>query len=348
MMSFRNQYLQNLSYTGSTVKLIARIHEYKGKEALFQRQKPEVLEALRQVAIIQSTESSNRIEGITISTNRLERLLKERLAPENRSEAEIAGYREVLDTIHSSYEHIRLTPNVILQLHRDLMELATGAGGRWKLTDNDIREKLPNGQERIRFTPVPAWKTAEAVEELCRQYNIERDRGEVDDLILIAAFVLDFLCIHPFSDGNGRMARLLTLLLLYQAGYIIGRYISLEKVIEDTKEQYYETLEISSQGWHEGKHNIKPWLDYFLMMILNAYKRFEERAGIVTSDKRGWKQERVRTVVEHMIADFTVSDVEERCPGISRPTITKVLNEMGKEGVIECIERGRNARWRKV
>lgn len=180
-------------------------------------------------------------------------------------------------------------------------------------------------------------------------YRQDRELGTINELILIAAFTLDFLCIHPFSDGNGRMARLLTLLLLYQTGYEVGRYVSLEKVIEETKEQYYETLEQSSVGWHEGEHNLLPWIDYFLVMLLKSYQRFEERVGQTSDSKRqkGWKAKKVKEVINHMIADFTINDIQERCPGISRPTIQRMLNELGQDNLIECINRGRNARWKK-
>lgn len=206
-----------------------------------------------------------------------------------------------------------------------------------------------DGTKRIRFVTVPAWQTPNAIDELVNDYRRDRELGTINELILIAAFTLDFLCIHPFSDGYGRMARLLTLLLLYQTGYEVGRYVSLEKVIEETKEQYYETLEQSSVGWHEGEHNLLPWIDYFLVMLLKSYQRFEERVG-QTSDstrQKGWKAKKVQDVINHMIADFTINDIQERCPGISRPTIQRILNELGQDNLIECISRGRNARWKK-
>ena len=267
--------------------------------------------------------------------------------PENRSEAEIAGYRDVLRNIHDHHAHMQLNPNLILQLHRDLMRY-TGTGGKWKSADNSIEETLPSGETRIRFQPVPPWQTPQAVEELCRRFNVMLDLADLPDALLITTFVLDFLCIHPFPDGNGRMARLLTLFLLYQRGYLVGRYISLERVIEDHKERYYETLYQSSIGWHEGHHNIIPWTEYFLTILLEAYHRFEERVGDVEGTQpKGWKQERIRNVIAGFVADFTISDVEEKCPGISRPTITRVLNELGKQGHVECIQHGRNAKWVK-
>ncbi|MCL6446284.1 MAG: Fic family protein [Alicyclobacillus sp.] len=333
--------------TKGVLALTNQIAECRGKQALYQRQIPQVLDTLREHAVIQSTESSNRIEGIVVPTRRFHSIMRHASDPQTRSEAEIAGYRDVLKMIHEHHEYMRLTPNLILQLHRDLMKY-TGTGGKWKITDNYIEEVSPSGERRIRFQTVPAWQTPSAVEELCRLFHLELQRGEWPDVLVIAAFVLDFLCIHPFVDGNGRMARLLALLLLYQSGYVVGRYISLERVIEDTKEQYYDTLYSSSQGWHQGEHNLTPWVEYFLTMLLEAYRRFEQRVGDTeAAQHRGWKSERIRSVVQGFVADFSISDVEELCPGISRPMITRVLNELSRQGVIECIQRGRNARWKR-
>jgi len=348
MSTFRRDYLDQLLFNHSIVRLLGQIQEYKGKQELYKQQTPEILGALKQAAVIQSTESSNRIEGIYATDKRISELVKLKSAPMNRSEAKIAGYRDVLETIHSSAEHISLTPNSILQLHRDLLKLATGADGNWKQVDNYIKEILPTGAEIIRFEPTSAWQTPEAMEELVRAFKIARDKKQIHDLILIAAFILDFLCIHPFPDGNGRMARLLTLLLMYQSGYEVGRFVSLEKIIEDTKEQYYETLQLSDMGWHESQHNIIPWIEYFLTTILAAYQRFEERVGVIDKPGRGWKARRVETSVEHMLGDFSIADIQERCPGVSRPTIQRILNSLSQKEIIECIERGRNARWRKL
>lgn len=349
MMSFGNDKLMNMAWPNETLQLIGRIQEFKGKQELFKQQLPEILDALRDAAIIQSTESSNRLEGIVVEAKRLTSIVQKKIQPQTRSESEVAGYRDVLATIHSSAEYMQLKPGVILQLHRDLMKYA-GSGGRFKVNDNEITETLPDGTKRVRFTPVPAWRTPEAMDELFNAYLRERERGAINELILIATFILDFLCIHPFSDGNGRMARLLTLLMLYQCGYEVGRYISLEKVVEETKEQYYETLEQSSLSWHEGEHNLLPWINYFLVMILKAYERFSERVGKVTDSRqrRGWKAQKVQEVIGHFIADFTVQDIQERCPGISRPTIQRILSTLSHDGAIECVEQGRNARWRKL
>ena len=348
MMSFRNDKLTKMRWTNETLRLVGQIQEYKGKQDLFKQQLPEILEALRDASIIQSTESSNRLEGIVINTNRLSSIVQKKVQPQNRSESEVAGYRDVLATVHASAEYMNLKPGLILQMDRDLMQYAGNIGGRFKNNDNTITESYPDGTKRIRFVTVPAWQTPNAIDELVNAYRRDLELGTINELILIAAFTLDFLCIHPFSDGNGRMARLLTLLLLYQTGYEVGRYVSLEKVIEETKEQYYETLEQSSVGWHEGEQDLRPWIDYFLVMLLKSYQRFDERVG-QTSDsirQKGWKAKKVQDVINHMIADFTINDIQERCPGISRPTIQRILNQLGQENLIECINRGRNARWK--
>jgi Fic family protein len=348
MMSFRNQYLYQVSLSPKVVRLIGRVHDYKGKEGLYVKQKPDILESLRKTALIQSTESSNRIEGIVVTSHRLKKLMELSVEPQDRSEAELAGYRDVLALIHSSHENIPLTTSVILQFHRDLMKLWSDSGGRWKTSDNVIEEVYPDGQRLVRFQPVASWQTPDAVEELVSSTKRLSDSSDIEELLIIAAFALDFLCIHPFSDGNGRMTRLLTLLLLYHFGYQVGRYVSLEKVIEDTKDRYYETLYASSQGWHDGHHDIRPWLEYFFTVLLRAYERFEQRLGDteLSSRKHGWKQAQAEGVISHMIADFTIADIEERCPGVSRATIRKVLAHLQESGTLECIERGRNAKYR--
>lgn len=351
MYSFRNQYLQKMRYSPNLTNMIARVAEYKGKEHLYAQQQPEILKQLQQVAMIQSTESSNRIEGIEISSGRLEKFLRDNLEPKDRTEAEIAGYRDVLDTIHANYEHIPLKPSVILQFHRDLMmRWSSQGGGHWKKSNNDIRETFPDGSVRIRFQPLDFSLVASAMDELCERFIAERERGEIPSLVLIAAFVFDFLSIHPFTDGNGRMARLLTLLLLYQSGYRVGKYISLEKVVEDTKDRYYATLYKSSQDWHSAEHDLSPWIEYFMGVMLEAYSRFEERVDIEMHPKgRDWKAKRVRNVIEHLLTlQFTLAEIEDKCPGVSRATIRKTLHELRDEGLIQNVGQGRNAKWRKI
>lgn len=243
------------------VALLTRIHEFKGEQALFIEAKADTLTKLVEIAKIQSTEASNKIEGIYTSDERLKKLVQDKTTPRTRNEQEIAGYRDVLATIHESFDYIPPKPSMILQLHRDLYKFSgMSYGGNYKTADNVIAETDAQGNKTIRFQPVPAWETPEAVEALCRAYEEAVGTGEMDPLLLIPMFVLDFLCIHPFNDGNGRMSRLLTLLLLYRAGYIVGKYISIEKLIEESKETYYEALQQSSLNWHEDANDYAPFV----------------------------------------------------------------------------------------
>lgn len=347
MRSFDPEFLRKIQITHGLVRTLTTIAERKGRIQLFREQAPQVLETLRHAAIIESTESSNRIEGITAAPERLRALVAESTAPRDRPEQEIAGYRDVLATIHANHPNISRTPNVVLQLHRDLYHFTTLPGGRWKSVDNSITEVLPDGTRIVRFQPVPAYQTAGAMRDLHDRLDEEWERGEVEPLILIAAYVLDFLCIHPFLDGNGRMARLLTLLLLYHAGHDVGRYVSLERLVEQTKEGYYDALRASSQGWHEGGHTLQPWLEYLLgVVVFGAYAEIDARVGAVTSG-RGAKREMVRDAVQRLPTNFRYADVERACPGVSRPTINRALRELRDEGTIRCTRPGRDARWEK-
>jgi len=345
MMSFRANRLQE-PIPMSIVQLIARIEEYKGRQQLYTQQSPQVLEALRHVAMIQSTESSNRIEGITIPAKKLEELMADKATPANRSEGEVTGYRDVLATIHASFPHIPVTPGTILQLHRDLYKFVASEGGHWKNADNTIEEVHPDGKRVVRFTPVSAALTPLAIDELCEYLQRHVRNQATTPLLLIPTFILDFLCIHPFRDGNGRMARLLTLLLLYQNGYEVGRYISLERIIEESKESYYDTLALSSRDWHDGWHTLYPWWEYFLGVMLSAYREFESRVGMVASG-RGAKTALVRQMVERFVGDFTIAELAKLCPAVSRPMLRAVLEQMRAEGFVRCLGTGRSARWRK-
>lgn len=346
MMSFRASRLQE-PIPMSIVRLIAQVEEYKGRQQLYTQQSPQVLEALRHVAMIQSTESSNRIEGITVSPRKLEELVADKVAPANRSEGEVAGYRDVLATIHASFPHIPVTPGTILQLHRDLYKFVASEGGHWKFADNAIEEVHLDGTRIVRFIPVSAALTPLAMDELCEYLKRHTQDQDIATLLLIPTFVLDFLCVHPFRDGNGRMARLLTLLLLYQHGYEVGRYISLERIIEDSKESYYDALAHSSRDWHDGRHDLNPWWEYFLGVMLAAYRDFENRVGLIASG-RGAKTALVRQMVERFVGDFTISELMKLCPAVSRPMIRAVLDQMRKEGLIECVGAGRYARWHRM
>lgn len=347
MQSFEPGFIERQPITQNLLRTIRLIGEYKGKQELFKEQSPQVLETLRQAAIIQSTESSNRIEGITAPLERIKELVAEKTTPRDRSEQEIAGYRDVLTTIHTSYAHIPFTPGVVLQLHRDLYQFTVGEGGRWKSVDNEISETYPDGTKFVRFQPVPAYATPDAMQRLHEQFNRLFESEEIEPLLLIPTYILDFLCIHPFSDGNGRMARLLTLLLLYKADYEVGRFISLERIVERTKESYYDTLYQSSQNWHQGQHSLLPWWEYFLgVVVLSAYREFEQRVGLVSSVK-GAKTAMVLDAISNIPGDFSIKDLQERCPTVGIDLIRRILRQERTLGRLECLGRGPDARWRK-
>jgi Fic family protein len=348
MNSFESEFLEKQPISHSFLRTIRLLGEYRGKEALFKEQTPQILESLRQVAIIQSTESSNRIEGIEAPAERIRRLVEHKTTPRNRSEQEIAGYRDALATIHANHANMPFTAGIVLQLHRDLYQFVAQQGGRWKMTDNEIAETRADGTKVIRFRPVPAHQTPDAMERLHTLFREKWDRGEIDPLLLIPAYVFDFLCIHPFTDGNGRMARLLTLLLLYQAGFEVGRYISLEHLIENQREGYYDALYKSSLGWHERIHTLLPWWEYFLgVMLLGTYHEFERRTGELTT-AHGAKKEMVIATIGRLPEEFRVADIERACPGVSRPTINRALRDLREAGEIACVKGGRDAVWHKT
>lgn len=331
--------------TNDIVNMLGYIHEYKGQQNLFIEAKADVLSHLPEIAKLQSTESSNRIEGIYTSDERIKALVKEKSAPRNRNENEIAGYRDVLATIHENYDYIPPRAGVILQLHRDLYQYSgMGIGGHFKNTDNVIEEKLDDGTKRVRFRPATAFETPDMLENLCNQFLREVDRGEVDPLLLIPMFVLDFLCIHPFNDGNGRISRLLTLLLLYRSGYIVGKYISIEMLIEKTKDTYYDALQASSTGWHDGTNDYLPFVSYMLGIIKSAYKTFSERVEHLTT-KGISKPERVRQFIENRLGKVTKKDIMDACLDISATTIEKALGDLVKNGTIIKIGNGRGTEY---
>ena len=347
--SFENGVLTRQALNHGLLQSVRLVGEFRGKEALFKQQSPQVLQALRESALIRSTESSNRIEGVVAPLERIRDLVAERTQPTNRSEQEIAGYRDVLNTIHTNFADMQLTSNLVLQLHRDLFQFVPGGGGgRWKATNNVIKETRADGTTLVRFKPLAPHLVPDAMAQLQDAYRQTLDGGSVEPLLLVSAYVLDFLCIHPFADGNGRMARLLSLLLLYQAGYEVGRYISLEGVIEETKDGYYDSLYASSQGWHEARHSLVPWWEYFVgVMLVQAYRDFEDRVG-VTSARRGAKRDMIRDAVNRLPNRFRYADLGRALPAVSRPTIARALRELRAEGAIRCLNPGRDATWEKV
>jgi Fic family protein len=347
MSSFASGFLDRLLLPPTLIQTIRQIGENKGRQDLFRVQAPEKLENLRQVALIQSVESSNRIEGVTAPAERIEALIREKTTPQNRSEAEIAGYRDVLAAIHASASDIPFNERVVLQFHRDLTKYGTVPGGVWKRVQNEIEEVRPDGTRFIRFRPTQPHLTPDAMQELHQTFRQSLKDGRHEPLILIALYVLDFLCVHPFTDGNGRMARLLSVLALYHQGYEIGRYISLERLIEQTKESYYDTLYRASQRWHENAHDPVPWVEYWLSTILAAYREFESRIGQLSTG-HGSKTDIVVTAIERMLGSFSISELATLCPSVSRDWIKAVLEQLKREGRLEVSGRGRGARWRKI
>ncbi|MFQ5575211.1 MAG: Fic family protein [Terriglobia bacterium] len=346
MKSLHARYLAQLSFQPEDLSTLAQIGAFMGKQELYAQQAPEMLEALRQNAIIESNESSNRIEQIKAPRKRIKDLVEHHIQPKTRSEQEIAGYRDALELVHESAEHMSFSQGVILQLHRLVYRYHPGEGGRWKTTDNNIVERNPDGTiHRIRFQTVRMIETPQAMENLVTAYQRAAYQEALEPLVAVPLAILDFLCIHPFRDGNGRVGRLLTLLLLYHFDYWVGRYISLERVIEESKETYYETLEASSQGWHQGTHDVHPWLRYFWGMLLRAYREFEERAGQL---ERGTKTEMIRKAVDRRLVPFAISDITAELPTVSRDMIRFVLRKLRNEGIIESTGKGRAAKWRKL
>lgn len=335
---FKKEYSKLLS--ADIVRYMTQIHEFKGQQNLLVEANADSLTDLLEIAKIQSTEASNRIEGIITTDDRLKQIVREKTMPRTRSEREIAGYRDVLSSIHENYEYIYPRPGYILQLHRDLYKFTgRSIGGNYKNSDNVIAEEHPDGTKTVRFEPVPAWETAEAVNNLCDAFG-EALNSEMDPLLLIPMFILDFLCVHPFNDGNGRMSRLLTLLLLYRAGYFVGKYISIEKLISDSKETYYEVLQESSYNWHEGSNDYAPFVEYMLGILIAAYRDFDARLELL-ADKSLSKPDRVREIIKDHLGKITKSEIMEKLPDVSQVTVQRALNDLAKNGTIQKIGGGR-------
>jgi len=347
MNSLTSQFLDNINIDSKLAANLRLLGEYKGRQFLYQKQSPESLDTLRKLAIIESAESSNRIEGIYVKRDRIKAIIDRNTSPVGRSEQEVTGYRDALALIHEKWQDLPFNIHVIKQLHTMMYRYIPGEhGGDWKRTQNEIIERYPDGTERIRFKPVSVSSTPGFMKGLVEGYRTSINEGR-DPLLIIPLTILDFLCIHTFLDGNGRMARLLTLHLLYKAGYEVGRYISLERIFEDTKESYYDTLERSSSGWHEGEHDVMPWLTYFWGVLIRSFRDFEERVGVVTTG-RGAKTEQIELAVKRKLGPFSISDIENECPGISRDMIRRILRRMRDEGLIRSTGTGRGAKWIKM
>lgn len=357
MKSFDYRKFESFQWDNEVLNYLILIHQHKGRQELFSKQRPVELRRLVDVARIQSVESSNRIEGIVTTDSRLGKIMEEKTTPRNRGEKEIAGYRDVLNTVHESHEFIPVSGNIILQFHRDLMKYTdSGLGGQYKATQNYLKETRPDGSEFIRFVPVGPLETQPCIDAICTHYNEAVGTHAVDPLLIIPAFIHDFLCIHPFNDGNGRMSRLLTLLLLYQNGYEVGKYISIEKHIEKTKDAYYAALEDASINWHEGNQNPLSFIKYMLGVVLACYREFEERISyigentVIASTRNGKERSKtvrstaydiVRAAVDSKLGKFTKMEIANICPSISIKSVEASMKKLVEKG---CLKKHGNGR----
>ncbi len=330
------------------LRQISSISEYKGKEALYRKQGVDVLDRLLEIAKIQSAESSNRIEGIVVSHERAEALVLKKSRPRDRSEEEFTGYKDVLELIHDNHEGMDLSVNLILMLHSRLYRRVEekNIGGDFKRSENEIVEKHADGTVHVRFKPVSAFDTPNAMDQLVKNYLYHSRERDVEPLVLIALFILDFLCIHPFMDGNGRMSRLLTLLLLYQSDYQVGKYISIERIIEAEKEGYYQTLHTASQQWHQSQHDVVPWLEYFCSILNHAYIEFESRVGVFNAAET--KTERIRYIIDRFNRAFSANELHAKCPEASLDLIRKALKDLQASGIVRCTGRGPGTKWQLI
>jgi len=337
MREFNYSLIADNKWDSEILGLVAAIYKEAGKQELYLRQKPEELDKLVEIAKVQSTEASNAIEGIITTNSRIKQLVKEKTAPRNRDEQEIAGYRDVLNIIHESFDVIPIAQNYILQLHKIMYShMNNPLAGRTKTVQNYISATYPDGHSEVLFTPLDPFETPRALDRICEEYNRVIGNNELDPLIAIPVFVHDFLCIHPFNDGNGRMSRLLTTLLLYRNRFFVGKYISLEAKINKNKDLYYEALSLSQQEWHEGKDDPVPFIKYLLGTILAAYKDFEERVEIVEIKRSAL--EMVQMASKNKIGRFTKQDIMEFCPTLSISSVEGALRKMVAAG--ELIREG--------
>lgn len=341
MRKFNYGVIKEQKWDSEVLGLIAAIYKEAGKQELYLKQRPEELEKLVEIAKIQSTEASNAIEGIVTTNTRIKQLVEEKTTPKNRNEQEIAGYRDVLGIIHDSFDAIPITQNYILQLHKILYShMNNPLAGRTKTVQNYISATYPDGHTETLFTPLAPYETPAALDEICAEYNRVIGNLELEPLIAIPVFIHDFLCIHPFNDGNGRMSRLLTTLLLYRSGFYVGKYISLEAKIAKDKDLYYDALSASQEGWHEGTDNPVPFIKYLLGTILAAYKDFEDRFSLVEAKRSAL--DTVKLATQNKIGRFTKQDIRELCPSLSVSSIEGALRKLIASGELKREGKGKN------
>ena len=344
MRIFNYSKIKDKKWDSEVLGLVASIYRYQGKQELYLKQRPEELSKLIEIAKIQSTEASNEIEGIVITSVRLKKLVEEKTTPKNRNEQEIAGYRDVLNIIHESFDAIPISKNYILQMHKIMFShMNNPMAGQTKNVQNYISATYPDGHTEILFTPLSPFETPEALDKICSEYNKVIGNFELEPLIAIPIFIHDFLCIHPFNDGHGRMSRLLTTLLLYRNGFYVGRYISLEAIIAKNKQAYYDVLGKSGENWHEENENVLPFIKYILGTILAAYKAFEDRFSIV--EEKLPAVELVRKSTLQKLGRFTKQDIIELCPSLSVSSIEGALRKLITEGEIKREGVGRSTKY---
>ena len=347
MRIFNYSKLKEQKWDSEILGLVAAIYKEAGKQELYLKQRPEELEKLVAIAKVQSTEASNAIEGIVTTSTRIKQLMSEKTAPKNRSEEEIAGYRDVLALIHEDYDAIPISRNYILQLHKIMYSYANNPmAGKTKNVQNYISASYPDGHTETLFTPLAPYETPEALDRICDEYNRVIGNMEIDPLLAIPVFIHDFLCIHPFNDGNGRMSRLLTTLLLYRNGFYVGRYISLEAKIAKNKDLYYNALGESQHGWHEAEEDKIPFIKYILGTILAAYKDFEDRFSLVETKRTAL--ETVRMASQQKLGRFTKQDIRELCPSLSISSIEGALRKLVESGELIREESGKNTNYHRV
>lgn len=347
MRTFNYSTIQEQKWDSDILGLVAAIYRSAGRQEMYLRQRPEELDRLVEIAKVQSTEASNAIEGIVTTSTRIRQLVEEKTTPRNRDEQEIAGYRDVLNIIHESWDAIPITQNYILQLHKILYShMNNPAAGRTKTVQNYISATYPDGHAEILFTPLAPYETPEALDRICEEYNRVIGNMEVEPLIVIPIFIHDFLCIHPFNDGNGRMSRLLTTLLLYRSGFYVGKYISLEAKIARNKDLYYDALGQAQIGWHEGTEDVVPFIKYMLGTILAAYRDFEDRFALVETKLSAL--ETVRRASMNKIGRFTKQDIRELCPSLSVSSIEGALRKLVAAGEIRREGAGKNTCYYRV
>lgn len=344
MRAFNYSLIKERKWDSELLRLIAAIYKEAGKQELYLKQRPEELEKLVEIAKVQSTEASNAIEGIVTTNTRIRQLVEEKTAPKNRNEQEIAGYRDVLAIIHESFDAIPITQNYILQLHKILYShMVNPLAGRTKTVQNYISATYPDGHTETLFTPLAPYETPEALDRLCEEFKRVIGNMELEPLIAIPVFIHDFLCIHPFNDGNGRMSRLLTTLLLYRSGFYVGKYISLEAKIAKNKDLYYDALYASQEGWHTGEDDPVPFIKYLLGTVLAAYRDFEDRFALVETKRT--VLDTVRLATQNKIGRFTKQDIHELCPSISVSAIEGALRKLVDSGELVREGSGRTTRY---